>query len=179
MSNTPPTTTPADDREAADLLARSEKALNGLENEIPAATPIVYKQVSYTAATFLPVLQAGAAPLQAVAKARTDLTTALTNRHENFEASKALINAFFDMLPQLLPPGTDQSQFGKKVPKARTPLTAEQTVSANQKRAATREARHIMGKKQRKAIKAPAPAAPDPTPPATAATATTTTTSGK
>ena len=34
MPDTPPTTTPADDREAADLLARYEKAINGLENDI-------------------------------------------------------------------------------------------------------------------------------------------------
>src|SRR5262249_12482885 len=87
MSNTP-TKTPSIDREAAIVLEQYEKALDGLQNDIPQTTPVVYKQTSYTVAPFLPVMEAGAAPLQAVAKARSDLKVALTNRHAKFEASK-------------------------------------------------------------------------------------------
>jgi hypothetical protein len=172
-TTTTPTTTPADDAKAAAVLAQFEQAISGLQNDVPATQPIVYKQISYTATTFLPVLQAGAAPLLAVATARATLNTALTNRHTAFDASKALIDAFFVMLPQILPPGTDVSQFGAKARKARTPQTAAQKAASNAKRQATRQARHIMGKKQRAAIQAPAA-----TSPTTGATTTGTTASG-
>ena len=179
MGNTP---TKTNDREAAAVLAQYVLAIVGLQNDVPATTPIVYQQTSYTAATFVPVLQKGAAPLLAVAKARSDLKTALTNRHDTFGDSKTLIEAFFAMLPQILPPGTDPTKFGAKAPKPRTPQTAAQKAAATEKRLATRKARHIMGKKQRLAIKAPAPASPDPTPPIvppTPGTLTPPTTSGK
>jgi hypothetical protein len=80
-----------------------------------------------------------------------------------------LIHAFFTVLPQYLPKGSaDVTKFGAKQKKPRRPLTVDQKKAANQKRAATRAARHIMGKKQRQAIHAPAelPPAP-PAPPKT------------
>jgi hypothetical protein len=170
MSNTP-TTTPGDDREAAAVLAKFEKAINGLQNDVPPTQAIVYKQASYTPATMAALLQAAVAPLQAVVTARSALTTALTNRHTNFQAASALITGFYDLLPNILPPGADVTQFGAKPRKARKPLTASQKETANLKRQDTREARHIMGKKQRLAIKAPPP--PPPAEPAAAAPAAT------
>jgi hypothetical protein len=171
MSNTT-TTAPGDDREAAAILAKFDKAILGVST-LPATQQIVYKQATYTPVTFVPVLQAGAAPLRAVVTARSALTTALNNRHETFEDSVALINAFFTMLPQILPPGTDVTQFGAEPHKPREEPTAEQKVVSNQKREATRAARHIMGKKQRKAIQAPAAAAPATPAPAAGTAAST------
>ncbi len=75
------------------------------------------------------------------------------------------------MLPQYLPAGADTSKFGSKPKKARTPLTVAQKQVANAKRAATRAARHIMGKKQRAAIQAPAPTTTPTTTPSAPATA--------
>ena len=71
------------------------------------------------------------------------------------------------MLPHYLPPGADVTKLGAKPPKPRTAQTVAQKAVSNQKRNATRKARHIMGKKQRQAITAPAPGSPptpDPTP---------------
>ncbi len=57
--------------------------------------------------------------------------------------------------------------FGLELPKARTPLTAEQKAAAKAKAEATREARHTMGPKQKAKVTgetAAAPAAPAPAP---------------
>ncbi len=158
MSNSS-NTTPTDDIAAAAVLVKYQKAINGLQSEVPATQQIVYKQVAYTPATFVPLLQAALAPLQAVVDARSALITALNNRHTTFDAAVTLINSFYALLPNILPPGADVSQFGAKPPKPRKQLTAEQKQAANVKRQATRAARHIMSKKQRLAITAP-PATP-------------------
>jgi hypothetical protein len=52
--------------------------------------------------------------------------------------------------------------FGMAPRKVRTPLTAEQKAAAAVKRKDTRAARHIVGKKQRAKIKAPAATTPAP-----------------
>ncbi len=52
------------------------------------------------------------------------------------------------------------ADFGLTPPKARTPMTVEQKAAAGAKREATRAARHIMGPKQRKLIKATVAATP-------------------
>ncbi len=154
------TTTPGDDREAAAVLAQFDKAISGLQNDVPSTQQFVYKQTAYTPTTFVPILQAAAAPLRAVVTARGALATALNNRHAAFPDAMALISGFFALVPNILPAGADVTQFGAKPRKPRKQLTAEQQVAANQQRQATRKARNIMGSKQRAAIKAPAPAAP-------------------
>ncbi len=57
--------------------------------------------------------------------------------------------------------------FGIAPRKVRTPLTAEQKAAAAVQRKATRAARHIVGKKQRAKIKAPAATTPTATAPGT------------
>ncbi len=69
-----------------------------------------------------------------------------------------VVNRFGNAPPTL-------EDFGIAPRKVRTPLTAEQKAAAAVTRKATRQARHIAGKKQRAKIKAPAattPAAPAP-----------------
>lgn len=161
------------DPQAAAVLQQFERAISGMQNDWPSTQPsIVFQQVTYTPAAFIAKLQGWAAILQAVPEARSALETALTNRHAAFAGLVEVINGFFTILPQYLPPGADVTKFGAKQKKARAKLTAAQKTTANEKRQATRAARHIMGKKQRLAIKAPAPTAPATTAPA-AATSTT------
>jgi hypothetical protein len=147
------------------------KAINGMATSWPANQPnLIIQTVTYTPATFTTKLQAMAAPLFAAVAAKLALETALAARDEALPDAAALIVAFFAVLPQYLPAGSaDVAAFGAKPKKARKQLTVEQKQVAAQKREATRLARHIMGKNQRLAIKAPAaapPSAPPAAPPA-------------
>jgi hypothetical protein len=154
------------EKEAATVLEQLSQAIDGMESEWPAdQKSIVYQQVTYTPAQFTDKLKQALAPLQAVPDARSALQTAIKNRRPALPGALALVNGFYSILAQYLPPGADVTKFGAKVKKARKPLTAEEKTAANEKRTATRAARHIMGPKQRKAIKAP-PTPPTPqTPP--------------
>jgi hypothetical protein len=143
------------------VLEQYGQAMTGLETAWPAGQPpMVLQQVPYTPAALVVKLQQECAPLQAVVDARSDLATALTNRHTALPGAVSFLDAFFAVLPQYLPPGADVTQFGGTPKKERAPLTAEQKVAANEKRNATRAARHIMGKNQRKALHAAAPTPP-------------------
>jgi hypothetical protein len=147
------------------ILEQYDQAIDGMTNAWPASQPsIVIHQQSYTPSTLAALFQTQKAPFQKVVDLRSELRTALANREAAIPAAMDLLASFYAVLPQYLPPGTDTSTFGKKPKKARAPLTAAQKEAANEKRNATRAARHIMGKKQRKAIKAAPPASP-PAPP--------------
>jgi len=159
------------DPQAAAVLEQFVRAINGMENDWPSTQPsIIFQQVTYTPAAFITKLEEWAAILQAVPDARSALETALTNRHAAFAGLVEVINAFFTILPQYLPAGADTTKFGSKAKKPRAKLTAAAKVAANEKRQATRAARHIMGKKQRLAIQAPAATPPATAAPVTAAT---------
>ena len=152
----------------SEVYGKLTKAIAGMAGW-PAAQPtIVVQQVAYTPAQLVTKLEQVVAPLQAVITARANLNTALSVRDEALPDAAAFIAAFFAVLPQYLPAGTDVTTFGDKPKKPRAKPTAAQKAASNVKRNATRAARHIMGKKQRLAIQAPAPTAP---PSATTATA--------
>jgi hypothetical protein len=148
-------------KQATALTSKLEKAVAGMTSSWPSAqTSLVVLAVTYTPAQFLALLQQIAAPFQAVIAARIALQTALSVRNAALPNASSIVDAFYAVLPQYLPAGSAAVEsFGSKPKKARTPLTVEQKQAAAVKRAATRAARHIMGKNQRKAILAPAPAA--------------------
>jgi hypothetical protein len=148
-------------RQASEVTGKFEKAIEGMTSSWPADQPIlVIQEVTYTPVEFLAKLEEVAAPLFDAVAARLALETALATRNAALDEAAALIEAFFTVLHQYLPAGSaGVASFGKKPKKARTPLTLEQKEAAAAKRAATRKARHVMGKKQRRAIQAPAPAA--------------------
>ena len=145
-----------------------ERAIAGMTNSWPEAqTTLVLLSVSYTPVQFVAKLQQVAAPFLAVIAARMALESALSARNAALADAEALVDAFYTVLPQHLPAGSaDVASFGSKPKKARQPLTVEQKQAAAAKRAATRAARHIMGKNQRLAIQAPAPPPAATTPPA-------------
>jgi len=148
------------EKEASTLIQQIGQAIDGLTNDWPAAQQaIVYQQTTYTPAQFVTKLKAALAPLQAVPDARSGLKTAIANRLTALPDVIALLAGFNAILPQYLPAGADVTTFGGKAKKVRKPQTAEEKTASNVQRAATRAARHIMGKNQRKAIKAPAPPA--------------------
>jgi hypothetical protein len=144
------------------------KAISGMETWPSNQPAITVLRTTYTPAQLTAKLQQVVAPLQAVVDARSNLVTTLAARDEAIAEAAAFIAAFFSVLVQYLPPGTDVTKFGDKPKKTPAKPTAEQKAAANAKRKATRAARHIMGKNQRKAIVAPAP--PAPATPATPAT---------
>lgn len=154
------------EKEASTLIKQIGQAIDGLTNDWPAAQQaIVYQQTTYTPAQLVAKLKAALEPLQAVLDGRSALKTAIANRLVALPDVIALVNGFYAILPQYLPAGADTTKFGAKAKKARKQQTAEEKTASNAKRAATRAARHIMGKNQRKAIKVPpAPATPPATP---------------
>jgi hypothetical protein len=147
------------------------KAIDGVTNDWPSTQPsIVLQTVTYTPAQLVAKLKEVYAPLQAAVDAHSALQTALTTREDALPDAAQFIQDFFSVLPQYLPKGSAEvEKFGAKTKKKRAAMTAEAKVAANEKRQATRAARHIMGKKQRAAIKAPVPA-PAPAPAAQAKT---------
>jgi hypothetical protein len=82
--------------------------------------------------------------LQAKLVAEANQSPAL---RERIHAIVAYVRATFGNSPDIL------TDFGLKPKKARTPLTVEQRAAASEKRAATRKARHTMGKRQKRQIK--------------------------
>jgi len=96
----------------------------------------------------------------------------LASTHDYVESLVTVIRGMFAGSASAL------ADFGQ-APKKTAPLTAEEQLAANQKRAATRLARHTMGTKQKAAIKGTVPATPatatTPATPATTATPAATT----
>ena len=158
------------------LYQQIRSAIAAMQSAWPAdQKAVTLLKVSYTPAELQQKLQSLLAPFQAAVDTHSAWMTALADRNDAVLPTQAFMSAFYVALPQYLGPNNaDQSKFGKKPPKARAPLTAEQKAAATTKRNATRAARHIMGPKQRKAIKAPvSTAAPAPATPATTPASTT------
>jgi hypothetical protein len=160
-------------RPFGEILTAYQSLLNGMQTSWPSSqTSIVIQQTTYTPATLITRIQSEMAPLQNVIAARSALRTAIDNRSAAMSDLEAFLNAVYAVLPQYIGATTDPTKFGKKPAKTRTPRTTEQQAAANAKAAATRAARHTMGKKQKLAIKGTV--ATTPTPAATTTTTTTT-----
>ncbi len=149
-------------------------------------------QVTFAAGSFTPAqitaklqtlvnLRDGVDAAKAAAKTKLAAEKADMPALRTFMAAYvAYVKAVFGGSPEVL------ADFGIH-PKARAPLTVEAKAAADAKRKATREARHVMGSKQRKRVKgavtgvvitptaAPQPAAPAPASPSAPATSAGTT----
>jgi hypothetical protein len=175
----------SDNRNQTEILASYEALLQGLATAWPASqTSILLQQTTYTVPQFTAKVQSVMAPLQAVVNARSALKTAIDDRTVAMPGIVQFLAGVYAVLPQYLGATADLTKFGKKPAKARQPLTTEQRAAANAKAAATRAARHTMGKNQKKAIKgtvATAPATPvaPATPAVTPATPAVTPATGK
>jgi hypothetical protein len=142
----------SDSRNQTELLDSYEALVQGLATAWPASqTSILLQQTTYTVPQFTAKVKAVMAPLQAVADARGALKTARDDRTVAMPGIVQFLAAVYAVLPQYLGATADLTKFGKKPAKVRQPLTTEQRAAANAKAAATRAARHTLGKNQKNA----------------------------
>ena len=135
----------------------------GFGTDLAGVDPVVLLDTSYARAALLAKFQSRVDASQATKASRASLRTAVSSE----QALDAEVGPLRQAMKQYL-----QSRFGKNSPKLqafgfteakRPQKSAQSKAGAVVKMQATRDARHIMGKKQRLAIKAPAGAA-DETP---------------
>jgi hypothetical protein len=99
--------------------------------------------------------------LQSLASLRNDVIAAQTAAKAKLAAEEsqapaidATMLAFVDFVRGMFAGQPDAlADFGQKPKKVRAPLTAEKQAASNAKRQSTREARGVVGKQKRKAIK--------------------------
>ena len=146
---------------ALGLIAGSNKHFTG----VPSVT---VGGVTYALPVLLALLQSFVDLLNSVITARGPYLEALKNETAKAPALRAIVSAFrayvvatFGNSPQVL------ADFGIAPRKAPLPKTAQEKVIAVEKSAATRAARHTMGKRQKAKVKGTVPA----TAPAAAAAA--------
>jgi hypothetical protein len=134
---------------------RVTQLIAGIKQHLPdASAKLTVGSVTYTVAELTTLFQSfvdlraatGAAKAAAKAKLLAEVTQAPPIRGV-VSAFVAYLQASFGNSPDAL------ADFGLSPRKARTPLTAEQTAVAVAKRKATRQARHTMGSRQKKAVK--------------------------
>ncbi len=150
--------------------------ITGFGTDLAGVDPVVLLGTSYARSDLLARFQSRIDASKATKAARAGLRTAVSSE----QALEADVEPLRQAMKQYL-----QSRFGKNSPKlqafgfteAKKPQkTAKAKANAVVKMKATRDARHIMGKKQRLEIKAPAVPAdetPGPAPEASATPATT------
>jgi hypothetical protein len=153
---------------------RNRQAVVGVQKHYPPTSTLVLNGVPLTPADVTKALQASvdAADATAAATASFHKAAALeqaanTTGDATYRSLKQYVMNQFKASPDVL------ADFGFTLPSRRVP-SADTVAGAVEKRAATREARHTMGKRQKAGIKgtvATAPAAPagSATPPATPA----------
>jgi hypothetical protein len=156
--------------------ARDARIVVGLQSALASVATLPAGGVAYTPASLAALIQRRIDAAHAVAAAKAQWLDAV-RAYEAIDATASVaarglkqyvMNAFGEDSPVL-------AEFGF-TPPVRTTLTPEQKAAAVAKRAATRRARHTMGKKQKAQIHGTVPtippAAPVPAPPAaTASTA--------
>jgi len=152
---------------ADQLIAGTKKHLSTVTSVTLAGTAYTSAQIEASLQT-LSDLNAAVDAARATTKAKVAAqTTQAPPLRSLMAAFVAYVKVTFGNAPDVL------IDFGLAPKKARTPLTSEEKVAATAKRAATRAARHTMGKVQKKGVKgtvttivtqppatAPAPAAP-------------------
>jgi hypothetical protein len=116
-------------------------------------------QLMLAGGTFTPAQ--ATSQLQAIVKGHADVDAAralleakLAAVHAQAAAQRVFLDAFVSFVRAAFGTSPDVLvDFGVRTRKTSTPLTVEAKAAAAAKRAATRAARHVMGPKQRKAIK--------------------------
>ena len=135
------------------LIIQVTALIAGINKNYAAGTKVTIAGVQYTAAQLTSALQALVTLLtdvttaEAVYKAKLAAETAQAPPILALvQATKAYVRATVGNQPDVL------VDYGMLPRKPRTPLTVAEKAAAVVKRNATREARHTMGKKQKKAI---------------------------
>ena len=148
---------------AQGFINRDNARIVGVQKHCMSQTSILVAGTALAPTAVIQIYQSDLNARQAVAAARSALKAALAKANAAEAACATFDSAFkrciegaYDGQPDTL------ADFGITVT-ARTPLTAAEKAEAAEKAAATRAARHIMGKKQRSMITAPDTATSTPT----------------
>lgn len=144
--------------------------LSGAQKHMPGVTSVTLGSAVYTPAQIEQSLQAIVDLRAAVEDAKAVTQAKMVAEAAQSPALRSLMTAFVAYVRTAYSNSPDVlADFGLKPKKAKAPLTVEQKTAAVAKRAATRQARHTMGKNQKAAIHGTVPAAapapsPSPTP---------------
>jgi hypothetical protein len=141
----------------------------GLTKHFPKGATIVIAGKKVPIAEIVARLKARIDAVAAVAPARAGWREKVRAQNATLDETEALISAVRRALTLMFDQSVDTlADFGLAMPKPRRALTSEERVLAVQRAKATREARHTMGRKQRRGItgadSAPAPTAASPPP---------------
>jgi hypothetical protein len=162
----------------SDVLVKLQKVATALEGFGNKTLPLDGK--AWKGADLLQAVQQQISALQASTDAHTAWLKAVADQRSGYKTLTVLLEALRSYIAALYGTGSDMYlSFGFVAPK-KGKANPEVKAAAIQQTRATREARHIMGKNQRLAIKAvvpPVTAAPAATSPSAPSTASTTTAS--
>jgi hypothetical protein len=128
--------------------------IEGTNRHLANAGQLIVAGSTLTPAEFTAQLQAIVNLRADVDAARAQTQAALARLHAQMPARRVMLDAAVSFVRGAFGTAPDVlADFGLSPKKDRTPLTVEQKAAAAVKRAATRKARHVMGSKQRKAVK--------------------------
>jgi hypothetical protein len=143
--------------------------LSGAQKHMSGVTSVTLGSASYTPTQLGESLQAIVDLRAAVEDAKAATQAKIVAEEARMPALHSLMAAFVAYVRTAYGNSPDVlSDFGLKPKKSKTPLTVEEKAAAVARRAATRQARHTMGKNQKAAIHGAVPTtapAPSPTPP--------------
>ena len=141
---------------------RDRKAIAGIKQQYANVPAIVLDGVSYAPSDVVKSLQAQIDAADATASAETAFHQAVAaekvagaKANGLFRALRTRVFSDFKSRPDVL------AVFGLSLPQRQVP-NADKVAEAVKKRAATRAARHTMGKRQKADVKGTVPAAPPP-----------------
>jgi hypothetical protein len=142
-------------RSKNDRVSQVTQLIGGTNKHFPnASQQLVFGGATHTASALTQLFQSFVDLRSAVVASQATTKAKVANERAQATSLLAVIDEYvafvratFGKQPDVL------ADFGLAPPKARTPRTAEQKAVAAAKRKATREARHTMGKKQRKVVK--------------------------
>ena len=132
----------------------AEQLITGASKHFASGPPVAFASDSFTPAQITSQLQSIIALRADVEAAKNALKAKLATEAANMPALRdflyalvAFVKVTYSKSPDVL------ADFGLTPKKVATPLTVEQKAAAAAKRKATREARHTLGTRQRKAVK--------------------------
>jgi hypothetical protein len=132
----------------------AEQLIEGTTKHLANIGQLVIAGGTFTPAQATTELQSIVTLFADVDAARASLKAKLAAVHTEMPARRVFLSAFVSCVKGAFGNSPDVlADFGLKPKKAATAKTAEEKAAAAAKRKATRAARHVMGSKQRKAVK--------------------------
>jgi hypothetical protein len=156
---------------------RNRQAIAGIKQNLASTPAIVIQGVSYTPADIQAALQASIDAADATTAATAAFHKAVAAEKATHAKGDAVYRGMSQVLKNQYGPATETlAGFGITLPPQRQIPSTTTSAAAVAKRAATRVARHTMGKRQKAGVKGPTPETSSTTAPAPTANASTSTT---